>query len=370
MTKVQTESDYIISALPNYTTGIGHYTTHTEVSDLLQVGAFTADTVPSIAMVGKIIKRVEGKIDNSIKLSFRPEIIKDEMHNFESLRLNAYPVVPYKDYVGFIQLNSESIRKIIKLEVYQGSEYVDLASASVKYTPPESAVNGAFTITLGVGDASTGYRFVLNKGNSNGFYDTFGQKTTVLQICDAINEVFPSSTAQFTGETASKSTTDAPDNGGITRSVSDFFYASPSGGGTQVCITSLLPSDAGTICTIEATHGSPTTSTSFTDNESSGREDDFWVISDEGKLFFKQNYPYYENHSVKVTYIRGKSRVPAEIHEAATKLVAAEILVHDDNTILIAETGSNIDIKTKHEILIKEAEAIIKGKQVLLHLID
>ena len=71
-----------------------------------------------------------------------------------------------------------------------------------------------------------------------------------------------------------------------------------------------------------------------------------------------------------MTYVRGKSRVPAEIHEAATKLAAAEILVHDDNTILIAETGSNIDIKTKHEILVKEAEDIIKGKQVLLHLID
>jgi len=370
MSKLKTESDYVIAGLPNYSTGIGHYTTHTEVSDLLQVGAFTNSSVPSIAQVGKIIKRVEGKIDNSIKLSYRPEIIKDEIHNFDSLNQSAYPVISHKDYVGFIQLNTESLRKLIKLEVYQGDDYVDLASASVKYTPPESAVNGTFTITLGVGDAGTGYRFVLTKGNSNGFYDTFGRKTTVLQICDAINEVFPSKTAQFTGETAIKTTTDAPDNGGVTRSISDFFYASPSGDGTQVCISSLLPSDAGTICTIQATHGSPTSSTSFTDNESAGRDDDFWTISDEGKIFFKQNYPYYEYHSIRVTYVRGKSRVPAEIHEAATKLVAAEILVHDDNTILIAETGANIDLKMKHEILIKEAEDIIKGKQVLLHLID
>jgi hypothetical protein len=338
MSKLKTESDYVIAGLPNYSTGIGHYTTHTEVSDLLQVGAFTNSSVPSIAQVGKIIKRVEGKIDNSIKLSYRPEIIKDEVYNFDSLNQSAYPVISHKDYVGFIQLNTESLRKLIKLEVYQGDDYVDLASASVKYTPPESAVNGTFTITLGVGDAGTGYRFVLTKGNSNGFYDTFGRKTTVLQICDAINEVFPSKTAQFTGETAIKTTTDAPDNGGVTRSISDFFYASPSGDGTQVCISSL--------------------------------DDDFWTISDEGKIFFKQNYPYYEYHSIRVTYVRGKSRVPAEIHEAATKMVAAEILVHDDNTILIAETGANIDLKMKHEILIKEAEDIIKGKQVLLHLID
>ena len=77
-----------------------------------------------------------------------------------------------------------------------------------------------------------------------------------------------------------------------------------------------MPSDAGTICNIQATHGSPTSSTSFTDNESAGRDDDFWTISDEGKIFFKQNYPYYEYHSIRVTYVRGKSRVPAEIHEA------------------------------------------------------
>ena len=370
MGRLASESDYTISSLPNYTTGIGYYTTHTEVSDLLQVGAFSNSTVPSIATVGKIIKRIEGKIDESIKLSFRPEIIKDEIHHFETLNYAAYPVQTWNDYMGFIQLDSLDIRKIVKLQVYQGSEWVELASASVDYTPPESATNGTFTITLGVGDATTGYRFVLTKGNVNGFYDTFGQKTTVLQICAAINEVFPHKTAQFTGETAIKTTTDAPDGGGTTRNISDFFYASPSSDKKSVVITSLLPSDAGTICTISATHGSPTSSTSFTDNETSGRDDDFWVISDEGKIFFRQNYPYYENHSIKVTYIRGKTRVPAPIHEAATKLVAAEILLHDDNTILIAETGSNIDLKTKHDILVEEANKIIKGKQVLLHLID
>tara|TARA_R110002050_G_scaffold93608_1_gene195449 strand:- start:233 stop:1345 length:1113 start_codon:yes stop_codon:yes gene_type:complete len=370
MGKLSSESDYVITALPDYTLGKGYYTSHSEVSDLLQVGAFSGSSVPSIAMVGKIIKRVEGRIDDSIKLSFRPEIIEKEVHNFESLNMAAYPVQSWNDYMGFIQLHSENIRKIVKLEVYQGSEYVELASASIKYTPPETATNGTYTITLGVGDATTGYRFVLTKGNANGFYDTFGQKTTVLQICDAINEVFPHKTAQFTGETAIKTTTDAPDGGGITRNISDFFYASASSDGKSVVITSLLPSDAGTICNVSSTHGSPTTSASFIDNESSGRNEDYWVIGDEGKIFFRQNYPYYENHSIRVTYVRGKTRVPASIHEAATKLVAAEILVHDDNTILIAETGSNIDLKTKHDILIQEAEKIIKGKQVMLHLID
>ena len=62
--------------------------------------------------------------------------------------------------------------------------------------------------------------------------------------------------------------------------------------------------------------------------------------------------------------------MPSTIHEATTKLVAAEVLVHDDNTILIAETGANIDLKTKYDILVEEANKILEGKKVLLHLID
>jgi len=44
--------------------------------------------------------------------------------------------------------------------------------------------------------------------------------------------------------------------------------------------------------------------------------------------------------------------------------------LHDDNTILIAETGSNIDLAAKREALVQEADAILKGKSRLLHLID
>ena len=97
---------------------------------------------------------------------------------------------------------------------------------------------------------------------------------------------------------------------------------------------------------------------------------DFWTINSEGKIFFREEYPFNHKHSIRATYIRGSSRVPAAIHEAATKLVAAEILVTDDNTILIAETGSNIDLAKKHEILTTEANAILDGKRNLVHLID
>jgi len=83
-----------------------------------------------------------------------------------------------------------------------------------------------------------------------------------------------------------------------------------------------------------------------------------------------RNYPYLESHSIKVTYVSGSSRVPASIHDATTKLVAAEVIRHDDNSILIAETGSNIDLKTKHDILLEEANKILDGKKNIVHFIS
>ena len=51
-------------------------------------------------------------------------------------------------------------------------------------------------------------------------------------------------------------------------------------------------------------------------------------------------------------------------------LVAAEIIRHDDQSILIAETGSNISTKEKYDILVKEANDILKGKGDMVFLLD
>ena len=354
MVKASSPSDFTNIDV-NYNIGFGYYTTHTDVSNLLQISAFSSSTTPSIAEVGKIIKRVEDKVDETIGHSFRPIIYKDEMHNFEFFRQAHYPVQPYKDYVGFIQLERPKIMKLIRLEVWQGEQYVDLASATATYVPPASG--SGYTLTLGVGNFS----FVLTEGVH--FYGSYGKKTTAAEIVAAINEVFPQATAQFTGETSAKSKTAT--SGSLTRHISDFFYASTdTDDSSKVTISSLLMGEDGSTCTITASAGS---TTNFTDNQDQRRLGDYWTIDSEGKIFFLRNYPYVQNHSCKVTYVSGDARVPGVIHDATTKLVAAEILVHDDNSILIAETGSNIDLKTKHDILIKEAEATLQGKKIVIY---
>lgn len=354
MSKASSPSDFTNIDV-NYSQGKGYYTRHFDVSALLQISEFTDNTTPSRGEVGAIIKRVEDKIDDKVGHPFRPIIYRDEVHNFEFFRHAQYPVQPYKDYVGFIQLERPKIMKIVRLEVWQGNSYVDLASATASYSPP--ATGSGYNLTLGVGNFS----FVLTEGVH--FFGSFGKKTTASQVADAINEVFPQQTAQFTGETGAKSKTAT--SGSLTRNISDFFYASTdTEDSSKVIISSLLPGDDGSDCTITASAGSKT---NFTDNQDQRRLGDYWTINSEGKIFFLRNYPYVQNHSCKVTYVSGDRRVPGVIHDAATKLVAAEIIRHDDNSILIAETGSNIDLKTKHDILVKEAMETLNGKKIVIY---
>ena len=356
MSKVRSPSDFTDIDV-NYGTGNGHYTTHTDVSNLLQIGAFTDDTTPTRAEVGKIIKRVEEKIDDSIKQSFRPIIHHEEFYSFDGWNKGSYPVQPYRDYVGFIQLSQPKIQKLVRLEVWQGDRYVDLASATARLTLPASVTNSAWTISLTAGT----YTFNLVEGTH--FYDNFGSSTTASQLSDAINERFPAKTARFTGETARKTLKDTTN----TVSISDFFYATvDSENGDTVVISSLLLGNDGSNCTITSTFG---TIESFTGNQDSGRTRDFWQMKKEGKIFFYQEYPHVTNHSIRVAYVAGDGRVPAPIHEAATKFVAAEVIRHDDNSIMIAETESNIDLKTKHDILLEEANKIIDGKKNIIHFI-
>ena len=110
--------------------------------------------------------------------------------------------------------------------------------------------------------------------------------------------------------------------------------------------------------------------TAFTDKEDMQRTGDYWLLGEEGRIFFLQDYPFHTRNSVFVSYVAGNNRVPAAVHEAATKLAAAEIIRHDDQSILITETGANISTKEKYDILRKEAMDILSGKTDIVYFID
>jgi len=420
---------------PSYSDGRGYYTNATEVANLLQVPAFSVSTYPTLAQVGAIIKRVEGIVDEKVKRSFRPIITKNEYHNFEFTKLphHAY----YGGYVGFIQLTQMKVRKIVSLQVWQGSQHLELASAQAQITLQEN-FRDLNSIILELPNSGVSFEMVAENtvgslGNDE-FCNTFGIKTTSDEIVSLVNEQFPSFTSSFTGATATKSLTSS------TLSISDFFYADrDKDNSTKILIASLLSGDDGAECVLKATikqscttvntdatltvadsdklavgmvvsgtgitsgatiasitdsthvelSAAATTSatntltfttsasiptvctlTNFTDKEDLRRLGSYWTIGEEGRIFFLKDYPYHRNNSVIVSFIAGDARVPASIHEASTKLAAAEILRSDDQSVLITESGGNITTKEKYDILRKEGMDILMGKGDIVYFLE
>ena len=358
----------------DYSTGQGFYTDKGAISDLLQIPAFGAGTNPTQAQVGSIIKRVEGMIDDKVKRSYRPIRHEHEIHNFNFSRNPADSY--FGGYVGFVQLHHMKVRKIVSLQVWQGNSYKELASAQASLTILDYTKLNTITLTLPDGSTTFTLTASTSVGSSlsdSNFNKNFGTKTTANEIVALINEQYPARTSSFTGADNKKSLTE---NGSTNFNISDFFYVSTDpDDGTKINISSLLEGEDGSDCVVAATvtAGDVADSISidqFTDRQNMKRIGSFWKIGNEGRVFFLKDYPYHTENSVIVSYIAGDSRVPSEIHEAATKLVAAEILRHDDQTILIAETGANITTKEKYDILKKEAMDILDGKKDIVYIIE
>ena len=76
-------------------------------------------------------------------------------------------------------------------------------------------------------------------------------------------------------------------------------------------------------------------------------------------------------HSLRVTYIAGKHRVPAIITDAATKLVCCELFMEDDSSLLLGESSaSGVDIKSKYDAYTSMAHKILDMKKRLVYFID
>ena len=77
------------------------------------------------------------------------------------------------------------------------------------------------------------------------------------------------------------------------------------------------------------------------------RQKDWWSMEDHGAIMFNNQYPFYENHSIKVSYIYGERYLDKTVKEACIKLVAMDILMTDDYTVLFPEGTNNIDLNAK-----------------------
>ena len=352
-------SDTAINAA-DYPNGVGYYTDVTRICDLLGIVELGDSTVPTEAHVGELIRRAEDYIDEYTKESWRPMTVENEYHDFDFdwHRMYRYGNRDwrYTDYVGFIRLHYENVRKIIRLAAWKGDNWEEMASATATVTI--SDYTNVTNVVLRLPNSGTTYTLSAGTGDGN-FNVSYGNVTAAQELVYLINEQLPVNTREFTGQNGKKDMSN----------VSKFFHASLEDDNT-VLISSLLPGDDGANCTITAS-GSGISVSSFGDNEDVGRNRDWWSMDDTGTIFFRVQYPYQQKHSVRVTYITGGQRVPAVITEAATKLVCCELMSADDNTILLGEAmESGLDIKTKFDTYRADVEKILNLKKRMIYLVD
>ena len=96
-----------------------------------------------------------------------------------------------------------------------------------------------------------------------------------------------------------------------------------------------------------------------TDTTSEERQKDWWSMEDNGALMFNNQYPFFENHSLKVSYVYGERYVDKMIEDACIKLVAMDIMMSDDYSVMFPEGTQNIDLNAKVQRLDEEAKRLL-----------
>jgi hypothetical protein len=79
-----------------------------------------------------------------------------------------------------------------------------------------------------------------------------------------------------------------------------------------------------------------------------GRLRDWWIDNEMGIVYFNNSYPFFEWNAIKVAYIYGERYVEKAIEDVCTKMVAIELLMSDDRSVLIPEGTQNVDLASKY----------------------
>ncbi len=81
-----------------------------------------------------------------------------------------------------------------------------------------------------------------------------------------------------------------------------------------------------------------------------GRLRDWWIDNEMGIIYFNNSYPFFEWNAVKASYIYGERYVDKGIEDITTKMVAIDLLMNDDRSVLIPEGTQNVDLGAKIQL--------------------
>lgn len=397
------------------------------------------------------IKEIQDRIDNETHNAWRPILVPAEYVNFDTYK--PYRRRYYTDYVGTTPLLFRNVQQILRLELWQGDDYREIAAAEARVEIVNHALLSSDKLFLCPGGG--GFANLAVGTGTQQWRAEFDEVSTAQALADLVNKDTRTNrgTVTFTTNTDSPSGTtftlpDASSSTGTTSvHVNNEFIASANAdyGNANLKITSMRQTKAGTESTIAVTDSTniavtqtndntatgtytaassditsvastaefaeyglltvgatvlgytAKTSTSFTgvvvlegtladgshtfaqsrfqtdlaqisgDGGDQARLKDWWIDSEMGIIYFNNSYPFFEWNAVKVTYIYGERYVEKAIEEATTKLVACDLLMSDDRSVLIPEGTQNVDLASKIQLWRQEAERILsRYKEVVL----
>ena len=98
-----------------------------------------------------------------------------------------------------------------------------------------------------------------------------------------------------------------------------------------------------------------------------GRLRDWWIDNEMGIIYFNNSYPFFEWNAIKASYIYGERYLEQAIEDACTKLVAIDLLMSDDRSVLIPEGSQNVDLASKIQLYRADVDkTMARYKEVVL----
>ena len=377
------------------------------------------------SQVETLIQRRQDYIDRICRISWRPRLIVDEYQNFTTF--NPYRRRYYTDYVGAIMLRNRPVQRVLRMAVWQGDHYRELAASRVRLTVKYPHLfngtdkiflcpNIAHTATLASGTSSTtwgkdfGVKTVaseignlINEDSSTGkaaiqigsmtenskalnvsheFLATAnsdegdgivlissmrstdeGENTTIATTNLSCFDYSLSSTNDST-VSGTGSTFTVADGSGFVQGNGLYYYgtgatirvARCTRDGNSITIVDDLTSSFQSNLTTSTVVKQTTLASDSTDEK---RQKDWWSIEDNGQIMFNNQYPFFENHSLKISYIYGERYLDKAIEDACTKLVALDIMMTDDYTAMFPEGTQNVDLNSKIQKLDEEVKRLL-----------
>lgn len=408
------------------------------------------------SIVEQRIKEIQDRIDSVTHNAWRPYLAVAEYINFDTYK--PYRRRYYTDYVGTTPLLFRNVQQILRIELWQGDDYRELAGAEARLEIVDHSELTGDSVFLCPGGG--GFAKLAQGTGTQQWQGAFNEITTAHNLANLINNDDRTNrgTVSFTTDATSPAGTtytqpDDSADGVSSVYVHNEFLASANAdyGGGKLKITSMQPSggqeatiavtdttnisvsQVGTVeetGTIDTTPSDGARTITFTDSSSfaqygivrastgtiygytansgtvlsgcrqldagtgvtddtayawaqnklkhdlgfisgtsgdKARLKDWWLDSEMGIIYFNNSYPFFEWNAVKVSYIYGERYIEKAITEAATKLVASELLMSDDRSVLIPEGTQNVDLASKIQLWRKEADAILnRYKEVVV----